>query len=151
MHTWYRAWRRHGVRNSELGLHASITIPHSSTISAAVSFKLRPEPRLVPGPMGGIGITFKGASQKASPGACAWLLACMRTRAAGEGSCPRDSAGCCLLGAAWNAAAFVDLTCGLEAIPCWCCVGGGRDLITPGYAPAGAMTTRQALAGPTRL
>ena len=27
--------------------------------------------------------------------------------------------------------------------------GGNRDLITPGYAPAGAMITRWALAGPT--
>ena len=27
-------------------------------------------------------------------------------------------------------------------------VGGGRNLITPGYAPAGAMFTRRALAGP---
>ena len=29
--------------------------------------------------------------------------------------------------------------------------GGDRDLVTPGYAPAGAMITRQALAGPTRF
>ena len=29
--------------------------------------------------------------------------------------------------------------------------GGGRGLITPGYAPTGAMITRQALAGLTRF
>ena len=29
--------------------------------------------------------------------------------------------------------------------------GGNRDLITPGYAPAGAMLTRWALAGPARF
>ena len=29
--------------------------------------------------------------------------------------------------------------------------GGDRDLITPGYAPAGAMLTRRALAGLTRF